>query len=672
MRLQKKITLVMVITVVILLVAQLLVSEYLTEQELTDLEQDRMFESLEKIEVMVDREIEHLAMLSEAWAEVGGCVIQLSEDKKNASEEIEDRFLLVNKLNLVLLYDKDGIKFDGKSFNLVSGYPMDIEEQFAKKLPVSHILLNHGVRRQKISGIYVVGGIPMLIASSPVYEQFDKKSDMAKVGTIIIGRFLSSDLLRVFSSRQETKWRILNLDDKTSNIPRDKISTFPLPKPIVIYMKDKDKFQIYASAPTLNDKRGMLLRIEVSGNKLQSASARLSLLFNVSAAIGLLAFIIFVMYFTNYIVKPIRDLTKQIQAIRRNSFVNIKLDYLRKDEFGVLALEFDKLLEQLNNRSEEMALLGSLDNLLAACSSISEAGEVFSKVAVKLLSNCNGALAIINNSGNHFEIKISWGGEWPGETVFSQNDCWALRRGQVHSMAEGSSSPVCKHMLDSVENAVICIPLVAQGDTLGVLHVMTKSEFNETEIQLAESLAKHTSLALANLRLREALHVQAVRDPLTGLYNRRYLEESIERELSRAKRENSTVGVFMIDLDHFKRFNDDFGHEAGDYVLKQLGLVLRQVTRNEDIACRYGGEEFTVILPGASLEICKERGEELCERLRKMDLRYRDKELGIVTLSIGVGMSPDHGENGEAVLAAADRALYRAKANGRDRVEIAT
>jgi diguanylate cyclase (GGDEF)-like protein len=185
----------------------------------------------------------------------------------------------------------------------------------------------------------------------------------------------------------------------------------------------------------------------------------------------------------------------------------------------------------------------------------------------------------------------------------------------------------------------------------------------------AIAVAERISLALANLRLREILRGQSLRDPLTGLFNRRYMEESLERELRRAARNNHSVALLMLDVDHFKRFNDTFGHQAGDTLLRSLGDFLTKRTRGQDSACRYGGEEFSIILSGVSVEAAKKRAELLREDLKHLTIEHVGQVLGSVTLSIGVAAFPGHATS-EALLKAADQALYRAKAEGRDRVVV--
>ena len=182
------------------------------------------------------------------------------------------------------------------------------------------------------------------------------------------------------------------------------------------------------------------------------------------------------------------------------------------------------------------------------------------------------------------------------------------------------------------------------------------------------TVGDHISLALANIRLRETLRHQVVHDVLTGLFNRRYLEETLEREIHRVRRKGASLGIIMLDLDRFKHFNDTFGHDAGDNLLRSLGKTLASCVRREDVACRYGGEEFILILPEASLEIVRQRAEEIRREFPKVPVLHRGQVMESVTVSLGVAMFPTHGATGQDVLRAADDAMYRAKAQGRNRV----
>jgi diguanylate cyclase (GGDEF)-like protein len=267
--------------------------------------------------------------------------------------------------------------------------------------------------------------------------------------------------------------------------------------------------------------------------------------------------------------------------------------------------------------------------------------------------------------------------------TFTADDCWALRRGRTHLVAKSGGGPVCGHVGAQALSGYICVPIIAQNEVLGVLHVRAAvpnllslaaetdrdaSDLADSRRRLATTVAEHVALALSNLILRETLRQQAIRDPLTNLFNRRYMEESLDRELSRAARHGSSLGVIMLDIDHFKPVNDTFGHAAGDTLLRAIGALLLTHTRAEDIACRYGGEEFTVILPDSSLEDTWRRAEQLRVAIRRLRVRYGGEPLDAVTVSAGVASYPEHGAVPEALLRAADLALYQAKAEGRDRV----
>ena len=211
---------------------------------------------------------------------------------------------------------------------------------------------------------------------------------------------------------------------------------------------------------------------------------------------------------------------------------------------------------------------------------------------------------------------------------------------------------------------------MAQGKAMGVLYLSLQELGGsiKSKQHLAVTVADHIALALANLKLRETLQNQSIRDPLTGLFNRRYLEESLERELHRCDRAQQSLGIIMLDVDHFKSFNDTFGHSAGDAVLRELGQFLQSHIRKSDIACRYGGEELTLILPEASVEIVLERAQAIREGVKRLAVQHRRQLLGTISLSLGVAMFPEHGVTAEGVLRAADCALYRAKQSGRDQV----
>jgi diguanylate cyclase (GGDEF)-like protein len=319
-------------------------------------------------------------------------------------------------------------------------------------------------------------------------------------------------------------------------------------------------------------------------------------------------------------------------------------------------------------RTKEIELLHRLANMLAACNTMTEAQQVVEDIVPRLIGNLNGAIALIRSSRNQLEVKLDWGGKWPGESTYAPHECWALRKGKYHLANDEHTSLPCKHMSTLGNDQTLCIPLIAHGNTIGILHLyLADQELTQEKMQVAFTIGEHLGLALANLNLQDKLREQAIRDPLTGLYNRRYLEESLDHEILRAHRRKHCLSVLMLDVDHFKRFNDTFGHDAGDYVLKTLGTLLSESVRGEDIVCRVGGEELAIILPETGGESAGIVAAKLCEAVRQMHLELNGQSLGQLTVSIGIACYPNQGEKAESLLKAADLALYEAKDSGRDR-----
>jgi diguanylate cyclase (GGDEF)-like protein/PAS domain S-box-containing protein len=362
-----------------------------------------------------------------------------------------------------------------------------------------------------------------------------------------------------------------------------------------------------------------------------------------------------------------RDITERRQAEAALEQANTKLA---------------RWVVELEHRTRHITLLAEMGDLLQSCMTAEEAYAVITQFGPKLFPGETGVLGVLAGSRNLVEVVAAWGDSPVGERIFAPDKCWALRRGRVHRVEDARAGLRCQHVNPSVATASLCVPMMAQGEPLGVLHLQagpsgpgrpeaSPEESRDAQQRLAVSVAEHIALALANLKLQETLRDQAIRDPLTGLFNRRYMEESLEREVSRAGRGGIPVGVIMLDIDHFKHFNDTFGHEAGDTLLGALGNFLRAHIRGGDIACRYGGEEFTLILPDASFDATRDRAEQLREAVTKLNVLHRGETLGPITLSLGVATFPEHGSIGQAVLLAADGALYRAKHEGRNRVVVA-
>jgi diguanylate cyclase (GGDEF)-like protein/PAS domain S-box-containing protein len=335
----------------------------------------------------------------------------------------------------------------------------------------------------------------------------------------------------------------------------------------------------------------------------------------------------------------------------------------------------DQQIASLEQRSRENALINELGDLLQACRTADEAYPIIARYAEKLIPGPSGGLYMIRYAADPAEMVVGWGQAppGPGERDLPSNECWGLRRGRLYAVKDVASEPVCAHLKGAIPPAYLCVPLIAQGVAVGVLHLRTSGDeppFDPNQQRLASRIAEYTALALTNLNLRDKLRSQAIRDPLTGLFNRRYMEETLEREIRRANRHNTSVGVILFDIDRMKPINDGFGHDAGDVLLRALGELMLRTFRGEDVACRYGGDEFTIVLPEASLADVWRRAEQFREAVKKLEVVYEGKSLGPVTLSIGVAAYPDHGLTSERVLLAADAASYASKSEGGDRIMV--
>jgi diguanylate cyclase (GGDEF)-like protein/PAS domain S-box-containing protein len=331
------------------------------------------------------------------------------------------------------------------------------------------------------------------------------------------------------------------------------------------------------------------------------------------------------------------------------------------------------LVAELQKRDREMQLLNRMNDLLQTCNTQEEAFKVIALLGGELFPGQDGCMAVPHASGRHLETVARWGAEAPVEPIFPLEDCWALRRGTFHEIVAPRVG-LCRHFVRHIETDYLCAPLMVHGETLGLLCLVrvaaTRGTHQVSQQQLAVMMGESIKLCLSNLKLRETLRAQAIHDPLTGLFNRRYLEDTMWRELHRAHRRNSTLGVAMLDLDHFKRFNDTFGHDAGDSLLRELGQLLREKLRKSDIACRYGGEEFVLILPDSSLENTRQRVEQIRGLIKELKIRHCDQLCGTIATSAGVAGAPEHGSSVAELLRAADNALYAAKQAGRDRVVV--
>jgi diguanylate cyclase (GGDEF)-like protein len=327
---------------------------------------------------------------------------------------------------------------------------------------------------------------------------------------------------------------------------------------------------------------------------------------------------------------------------------------------------------ELQTHSERLNMVRRMADRLQSCTDEVEFSSVINTFAPELMHGHPGMLFLLNEAHNLLHVGCEWSNPQSSVKEFTPADCWGLRRGQEHLSGDGQVEVDCGHIIPTDGKRHRCLPLIAQSETVGLLYLEAPSaepiERRAGGEGVTYMVRETMALGLVNLRLREKLRSQSVRDPLTGLFNRRYLDESLDLELERARRAESPVAVIMADIDHFKSFNDTFGHDAGDHVLKIVADVLARSMRKGDVAGRYGGEEFLLLMPGTDLEPAIARAEMLRETVSALEAGYGGRKLGRITASFGVAVFPNDGDTGAAVIQSADKSLYVAKEGGRDRV----
>jgi diguanylate cyclase (GGDEF)-like protein len=347
----------------------------------------------------------------------------------------------------------------------------------------------------------------------------------------------------------------------------------------------------------------------------------------------------------------------------------------------LLTLKFvfiERRLRVMQITNQEMSFLRHFVEELQICSSTTDALKSIEHQLQRLLgADCCGQTSLINPSRDIVETLVAWGDDSLREDIFRPDACCALRKGSPYLLLNPADGLSCAHLGKRVNKSYIAFPLSAYGETIGVVHlffeemksarIWAEGEHQNFLIEVMEQVA----LTLAGLRLREALQAQSIKDPLTGTFNRRYMESTLDRELLRARRKGSQVGLILVDLDHFKKLNDSYGHQAGDEVLKSAAQVFSRVVRAEDIVCRYGGEEFAIILPDIAHETVCARAESIREAIQNLHVEYNGSLVGPISLSAGVALSAADVYRASELIRNADTQLYRAKRLGRNRVESA-
>ena len=393
----------------------------------------------------------------------------------------------------------------------------------------------------------------------------------------------------------------------------------------------------------------------------------------------------------DYVTKPLQH--EEVLARINTHFTIRKLQQQLQQQNGLLEEKNEQLEREITDRTRaeealrrynrELSLLQDMGDLLQTCHTEEETYHVVVKTCEQLFHDDSGCLCIMSNSGKGLKNVGKWGPLNVTPRLLKKRTSEVAEHGRLHIIENIESDPLYLYVPPSPEESYPYALRNTSGDILGILFLCPQTGLAlsssaehpppviESKLMILSRVAEHYALVLGNLRLRETLKMESIHDPLTGLYNRRHMEAFLDREVRRSERRNTYIGFIMFDLDHFKRINDTLGHDAGDVVLKHLGLLMQNSIRGGDIACRYGGEEFLLIMPEVSVEIAQQRAEELRKRVQELTVYYGNTSIQI-TISAGVATIPEHGFDAADVIKAADEALYQAKSGGRNLVVLAS
>jgi diguanylate cyclase (GGDEF)-like protein len=343
--------------------------------------------------------------------------------------------------------------------------------------------------------------------------------------------------------------------------------------------------------------------------------------------------------------------------------------------FAIIAMvyAFRSILSALDSglvAKQQVDQLFLMTDMLQSAAGQEDTNEVLRSTMATLIPGFGGALYVFNNSRDRLDLSTNWGAFAGGSAGhISPTSCWALKRGKPHLNQTEEWALRCNHVAPG--QATLEIPMAARGQVYGLLVIAAAggdatARLDEI-IPVATAMGDAMSLALSSIDLRERLRNLALRDGLTNLYNRRFLEEMLERFCTDAERRKASVSVIMLDLDHFKLVNDQHGHAAGDAVLREVAAAIMSCLRSLDVACRYGGEEFAIILPDCSLASATAKAEQIRSRVNE-----RTTASGLaINVSLGVASIPETCGGQLELIPEADAALYAAKQQGRDRVVVA-
>jgi diguanylate cyclase (GGDEF)-like protein len=323
-------------------------------------------------------------------------------------------------------------------------------------------------------------------------------------------------------------------------------------------------------------------------------------------------------------------------------------------------------VQELESRTRELTLLSEMGDILRACLTTEEVYEVIVRISQEIFPVEGGALYVLGSLRNVVEAVAYWGNAEKAKLTFKPDECWALRRGRVHWVEDTRVGLLCNHLQSPPPRGYLCVPMMAQSEAVGILYLAQPedAQMPEAKQRLAMAMAEHVAMALSNLRLNETLRNQSIRDQLTGLFNRSFMEESLDLELRRAVRAQNTVSVIMIAIDDFQTLNENYGLDIGDSLLRRTAILLQSNVRKGDIACRFSGHTYVLVLPNSTLRVSRQRADTICDLVRTLEVQYQTEHVSHSSASVGLAVFPDHGQTVENLLRAAEAALNQAKRSG--------
>ncbi|MDI7775103.1 diguanylate cyclase [Asticcacaulis sp. EMRT-3] len=387
--------------------------------------------------------------------------------------------------------------------------------------------------------------------------------------------------------------------------------------------------------------------------------------------------------FKRRVLRPVIRLSDVIARLAVQDYAAVPPSLGQVDEIGDMAqaigifrengLERQRLERERDLEFSMRDLIARMTQRMQGCDSRKDLEDVIQRFVPEIAPALAGRLYLMDEKRGAMVEACSWQSPVHSRSEFSPLGCWALRRGVPHRPSGQQIDIPCEHVQsqDGIPVDSICLPLTAQRETLGLLYLepLTESALDGIPETYLVMLAENIGLAFSNLKLRETLREMAMVDPLTGLANRRSLENRLAAAVAEAERLDKPLSCLMVDVDHFKRFNDEHGHDAGDAVLRAVGESLLGITREHGMAFRYGGEEFALLMPGLTSAQAQERAETIRRRIAALAVRHDNKNLDAISVSLGLATTPEHGPPNR-LIKLADEALIRAKATGRNRVVV--